>query len=225
MSLTSVVFNPIKTHTATVVFSHGLGDSGDGIAPAFLSLSKMLGHVKFIFPNAPSRPITVNGGMIMPAWYDISSLGENIEEINEDEEGMLNSVRGINGIIRDEIDSGIPSNRIVIGGFSQGSAMALLVGLTSEYRFAGIAVLSGYLPLRNKIFKMAAESNKGTPIFMAHGVIDAVVPYNFGKLSSELLNSKGYRITFKTYNTLSHSINPDELRDFAQFLKDVLPDE
>ncbi|CAG8748110.1 10779_t:CDS:2, partial [Gigaspora rosea] len=162
MSLTSVVFNPIKTHTATVVFSHGLGDSGDGIAPAFLSLSKMLGHVKFIFPNAPSRPITVNGGMIMPAWYDISSLGENIEEINEDEEGMLNSVRGINGIIRDEIDSGIPSNRIVIGGFSQGSAMALLVGLTSEYRFAGIAVLSGYLPLRNKIFKIKNYDNVTT---------------------------------------------------------------
>ncbi|CAG8790089.1 25827_t:CDS:2 [Dentiscutata erythropus] len=198
--LTSVVFNPIKHHTATVVFSHGLGDSGDGISPAFLGLSKMLGHVKFVFPNA----------------YDIDYLGENIEDRNEDEEGMLKSVRGLNGIIRDEVESGIPSNRIVIGGFSQGSAMALLVGLTSEYRFAGVAV--------NKIFKMTTDSNKGTPIFMAHGVIDAVVPYNFGKLSYEFLNSKGYSVNFKTYNTLSHSINAEELRDFAQFLKDVIPD-
>ncbi|CAG8451359.1 10285_t:CDS:10 [Dentiscutata heterogama] len=200
----------------------GLGDCGDGISPAFLGLSKMLGHVKFVFPNAPSRPITVNNGMVMPAWYDIDSLGENIEDRNEDEEGMLNSVRGLNGIIRDEVDSGIPSNRIVVGGFSQGSAMSLLVGLTSEYRFAGIAV--GYLPLRNKIFKMATDSNKGTPIFMAHGIIDAIIPYNFGKLSYEFLNSKGYRVNFKTYNTLSHSINAEELRDFAQFLKDVIPD-
>ncbi|CAG8509723.1 1879_t:CDS:2 [Cetraspora pellucida] len=160
----------------------------------------------------------------MPAWYDIHSLGDDIETRSEDEEGMLNSVRGINGIIRDEVDSGIPSNRIVVGGFSQGSAMALLVGLTSEYRFAGIVVLSGYLPLRQKIYRMATESNKRTPIFMAHGVLDTVLPYNFGKLSSESLISTGYRVTFKTYNTLSHSINGEELQDLAQFLKNVIPE-
>ncbi|CAG8559272.1 4023_t:CDS:2 [Diversispora eburnea] len=186
MALTSVIIPSRRIpHTAS-----GLGDSGEGWAPVMSEIRKKLDHVKFVLPNAPIRPVTVN----------------------------------VNRIIRDEIDSGIPSNRIVIGGFSQGAATSLVIGLTSEYPLAGMMVLSGYLPLKDKIFNMTTESNKGIPVLICHGDIDEVVPYEGGKQTHELLKTKGYSVNFKTYPGMGHSSTPEEFNDMIQFLNQVIPD-
>ncbi|KAG5440241.1 hypothetical protein PCANB_001811 [Pneumocystis canis] len=138
-------------HTATIIFAHGLGDSGTG----WSFLGEEIGnknsfqHIKWIFPNAPNQPVTINMGLKMPSWYDIFSLNDINEK--EDEEGMLKSVQQLQHFITQEVEQGILSERIIIGGFSQGSVISLLTGLTSERKLGGIIGLSGYLPLRNKI--------------------------------------------------------------------------
>ncbi|RHZ89985.1 hypothetical protein Glove_9g353 [Diversispora epigaea] len=225
MSLTSVIIPSRRIpHTASVIFLHGLGDSGEGWAPVMSEIRKKLGHVKFVLPNAPIRPVTINFGSKMPAWYDIESLGRGGSNRKIEEEGVIRSMASVNRIIRDEIDSGIPSNRIVIGGFSQGAATSLLIGLTSEYPLAGMMVLSGYLLLKDKIFNMATESNKGTPVLICHGDNDEVVPYEGGKQIYELLKAKGYSVSFKTYPGMGHSSTEEEVSDMIQFLNQVIPD-
>ncbi|KAG9290371.1 hypothetical protein G9A89_007102 [Geosiphon pyriformis] len=223
--LTAVTQLARENHSATVFFLHGLGDSGSGWAPVTADIAKANPHIKFILPNAPYRSITVNGGMSMPGWYDIKALSDTTAmlSLREDEEGLLTSAASVNRLIRDEIDAGISSNRIVIGGFSQGAALALAIGLTSEYPFAGIFGLSGYIPCRNKILKMGTEANKTIPIFLAHGDCDQVVPYKLGQYSSKLLKDNGYSVSFKTYQGMSHSSGIEEIKDLEDFLRQVLP--
>ncbi|RKP11177.1 Phospholipase/carboxylesterase/thioesterase [Thamnocephalis sphaerospora] len=220
---TSSVSSPRKKHTATVFFMHGLGDSGAGWAPVTEELRTLLPHVKFVLPNAPARPVTLNFGMSMPAWYDIHSLADMDQD--EDEAGMLASSLKISHMIRDEVHAGIPSNRIVVGGFSQGGAMSLLCGLSSEHKLAGIVNLSGYLPLRTKIFAMASEANKKTPLLMAHGDADEVVAYKFSTLSAQTLQKAGYPVTFKAYGGMGHATCPQEIGDLLRFLNEVIPDQ
>ncbi|KAJ1655992.1 hypothetical protein IWQ61_004355 [Dispira simplex] len=220
--LQSVVLAATKKHTATVIFMHGLGDSGHGWASVIRDIRGLLPHVKFILPHAPSQPVTLNGGMRMPSWYDIFSL----DKINakEDREGMLHAITRINELVTEEMESSkLPSDRIVVAGFSQGAALALLTGLTSERKLAGMAALSGYLPLREDIFAMATDASKNTPIFMAHGDSDMVVNYQFGKGSAELLKQHHYQVDFNTYEDLGHSAFPEELQDLARFFWKVLP--
>ncbi|KAF9995541.1 hypothetical protein BGZ80_009026 [Entomortierella chlamydospora] len=220
--LTSVIQAASSNHSATVIFIHGLGDSGAGWAPVGQELGRYLPHVKFIFPNAPDMPVTLNYGMQMPSWYDIKSLG-NIDQ-EQDEAGMLKSRQQLMQIVREEIDEhGIPANRIVIGGFSQGCVMGLLTGLTSEYKFAGIVSLSGYMPLHNKIMSMASDSNRKTPIFWGHGDVDQVVRYQFGERSVEMLKQNKYNVKFNTYRNMGHSSCPQEIRDLLGFLKETIP--
>ncbi|CAG8434126.1 4735_t:CDS:2 [Ambispora gerdemannii] len=223
--LTAIVQKASRAHSATVFFFHGLGDSGSGWSPVGTQISREVPHVKFIFPNAPDKPITINGGAVMPAWYDIHALGDinNMMKSREDEQGLLASIAAANSLIREEIGSGIPSNRIVVGGFSQGGAMALAIGLTSEYPFAGIISLSGYIPCRKKILMMSTETNKKTPIFMGHGDWDMVVPHQFGKETSNLLQENGYSVNFKTYEGMGHSSDVEEIRNVTEFLKRVIP--
>ncbi|CAI2164611.1 1703_t:CDS:2 [Funneliformis geosporum] len=218
-SLTTVVQNARKLHTAT-----GLGDSGYGWAPETKKMGDTLEHVKFVLPNAPVQPVTINFAMEMPSWYDIYTLGdtEDILKNRVDEEGVLSSVVSVNRLIRNEIDAGIPSNRIVVGGFSQGAAVGITVGISSEYSLGGIIGLSGYLPLKEKTLTMATDANKNTPIFIGHGDMDQTVPYRLGKLSHDLLKSKGYPITFKTYN-MQHESSPEETKDVIKFLQQVIP--
>jgi len=225
-SLTKIVQNARNKHTATVFFLHGLGDSGEGWAPATEQMGQTLEHVKFILPNAPIRPVTVNGGFKMPAWYDIYALANTEDVLNQrlDDEGVLLSVASVNRLIRDEIDAGIPSNRIAIGGFSQGAAMGITIGLLSEYPFAGIIGLSGYIPLKEKTFTMATDANKNTPIFLGHGDCDMLLPYQIGKLSHDLIKSRGYPVTFKTYNGMGHQSEPREIQDVISFLQEVIPE-
>ncbi|KAI9252333.1 Phospholipase/carboxylesterase/thioesterase [Phascolomyces articulosus] len=221
-ALTSVVVGAKAKHTATVFWLHGLGDSGAGWSFLAEELSGMFPHIKWVLPNAPMLPVTLNGGMKMPAWFDLTGLDRSIAA-NQDEKGMLSSMAAVNGLIRQEVDNGIPSDRIVVGGFSQGCVLSLLVGLTSEYKFGGVIGCSGWLALAEKFPSMASEANKKTPVLMCHGDSDPVVNYSFGKESAGVLEKLGYNIKFNTYPGLVHSASPKELSDIASFLKDHLP--
>ncbi|KAI8364413.1 Phospholipase/carboxylesterase/thioesterase [Blakeslea trispora] len=222
MSLTSVIISAKAKQTATVFWCHGLGDSGAGWSFIGEELGRLFPYVKWVLPNAPVRPITLNGGFPMPGWFDLYSLDKSILE-NEDEKGLLSSVASINSLIRQEVDNGIPPERIILGGFSQGSCLSLVGGLTSEYKLAGVIGCSGWLGLSNKFAHMASEANKNTPVLMCHGDRDPVVRHEYGQESAEKLKSLGYNVTFKSYPGLVHSANEQELADIAQFIKKVLP--
>ncbi|QRV72699.1 carbohydrate esterase family 1 protein [Ceratobasidium sp. AG-Ba] len=211
------------THTATIIFSHGLGDTGEGWRPVAHMLGSQLPHVKWILPHAVEMPVTVNGGMVMPAWFDIFSLGKSDDR--EDEEGILRSSAAINQLIKAENDAGIPNERIVVGGFSQGAALSLVTGLTSEKKFAGVAILSGWLPMRDRLMKMLSSDATTTPVFWGHGTADPVVPYRFGAGSVQILKDKaGFKdIDFKPYQGMGHSTDNQEIIDFSAWLKRVIP--
>lgn len=237
MALRYLVVNSKVKHSATVIFLHGLGDSGAGWEPIAKMLQRDtgLGHIKWVLPHAPTMPITLNSGMQMPAWYDITSLG-NLSK-DQDERGMLESARKINELITKEIDDGLESTRIVLGGFSQGGAMTLLTGLTTERKLGGLAVLSGYLPLADKMKAMMSAHARTMPIFMAHGDADPVVAIKNGQDSVTLMRSRlgfneittqeiaGPGLRFEVYAGLGHSAAPEELEHMTAWLKAVIPEK
>jgi len=205
-----------------LIFLHGLGDSGNGwasIAENF-RLRRKFNEVAFIFPHAPTIPITCNMGWRMPGWYDIKDFGHlNMED---DEEGMLKSVELINKIIKEQVDHGIDSKRIIVGGFSQGGAIAILTGLMSKCPLGGIAALSSYLPLHKKISSMVTDKGRELPVFMGHGKRDSVVRYGWGVMSRDFLKEMGLNVTWKEYNDLEHSASPTEITDFEQWMEQKL---
>ncbi|KAJ1918783.1 hypothetical protein H4219_002402 [Mycoemilia scoparia] len=216
-----IVVSALKKHTATMIMLHGLGDTGHGWSFLAQYMRAYIPHVKFIFPNAPVRPISLNGGMPMPGWFDIYSLDKIIGQ--EDEEGLLKSRDYIQGLVDKEVEAGIPSDRIVLGGFSQGGAMTLLTGLTLKKKLAGMVVLSGYLPLHSKVFSMASKESKLVPIFQGHGTDDQVVSYKFGQQSRDELANNKYNVEFNSYSDMGHSACDDELKDLVKFLEKVIP--
>ncbi|KAK4247789.1 Phospholipase/carboxylesterase/thioesterase [Corynascus novoguineensis] len=224
-----LLFPATARHTATVIFVHGLGDTGHGWAGAVENWRRRqrLDEVKFILPHAPAIPITCNWGMKMPGWYDIHTIDGNAESLrrNEDEAGILRSQAYFHELIQKEIDAGIPGDRIVLGGFSQGGAISIFAGLTSKVKLAGIVALSSYLLLSSKFLELVPkpEFNKETPIFMAHGDSDQVVNLELGKKSYELLKSMGYNVTLKIYEGMEHSACPEELDEVESFLRERLP--
>ncbi|RMD42940.1 hypothetical protein DV735_g2216, partial [Chaetothyriales sp. CBS 134920] len=225
-SKNALVVPAVKNHSATVIVAHGLGDSGAG----WVSLAEnwrrrgKFDEVKFIFPNAPVIPITLNGGLPMPGWYDIGSLSDL--KAGEDESGIVRSRDAFTKLIDDEIAAGIPSHRIVLGGFSQGGAMSLFTGVTTTRKLAGVFGLSCYLVLSSKIKDLAAEAkdaNKDTPFFIAHGDADEVVRYEWGQQSADFLRKElGHKVEFKTYRGLPHSADPDEINDLETFIRTAL---
>lgn len=156
----------------------------------------------------------------MPGWYDIKDFGHL--NAMDDEQGMMNSVSAINKIIAEQIDKGIAPERVIVGGFSQGSVISLLTGLTSERQLGGIIALSSYLPLRDKIGGMLTAKGKETPVFMAHGKRDGVVRYVWGEKSKDLLVDMGLDVTWKAYDDLEHSATPAEINDMEQWLEQRL---
>ncbi|KAL1633065.1 hypothetical protein SLS56_003136 [Neofusicoccum ribis] len=223
---TPLVVPALKRHTATVIVAHGLGDSGAGwmfLAENWRRRNKF-DEVSFIFPSAPSIPITINMGMRMPGWYDIISLSD-INQRSEDEAGIKRSMEYFHGLVKEEMNKGIPSERIVLGGFSQGGAMSLLSGVTSPEKLGGIFGLSCYLLLQNKIREMIPEDNpnKDTPIFMGHGDVDPVVRYEWGQRTASKLKEWGWKVDFKTYQGLPHSADPEEIDDLEAYLRERLP--
>jgi phospholipase/carboxylesterase len=214
-----VVLSPNTPVHSSIIWLHGLGADGYDFVPIAeeLQLPPALG-ARFIFPHARQRPVTINNGFVMRAWYDIRGFGPGNAE---DEAGIRESDAIVRRYIEREIDAGIDAGRIVLAGFSQGGAMALHSGLRFPKRLAGILALSTYLPLRDALPAEAAEINRDTPILMAHGNRDQVVAEMAGKLSHDLLRDAGYAVQWKSY-AMAHQVCVDEIADIAAWLKDVL---
>ena len=204
---------------ASVIWLHGLGADGNDFASIVpqLDLTGCL-PIRFVFPSAPSMPVTINGGYVMPAWYDITAPDLTHQQ---DVKGIQKSASAIAALIEQEIQKGIPSNKIVLAGFSQGCAMALYIGLSFPQPLAGIMALSGYLPLAENFLSFRNSANFNTPIFMGHGVWDPVVIPQRGEDSHALLKQHGYQINWQTY-PMEHSVHPNELADISLFLQEVL---
>jgi phospholipase/carboxylesterase len=201
--------------SASVIWLHGLGADGNDFVPIIpqLHLSECPA-IRFVFPSAPSISVTVNGGYVMPAWYDITGRASNDRE---DISGIQKSEAAISELIEREANRGITYENIVLAGFSQGCAMSLQVGLRFPHALAGIMALSGYLPLAKSLPLERNEANSNTPIFMAHGIWDAVIIPERAEASVDTLEKLGYQVDWNTY-PMEHSLHPDELVDISRFL-------
>ena len=207
--------NPV----ATILLMHGLGADGNDFVPICQELDlSAIGAVRFVFPNAPHIPVTINGGYVMPAWYDIRNADL---AAREDEAGLRQSQASIEELIDREVARGIPASRIVIAGFSQGCAMALLTGLRHGERLAGIVGLSGYLPLAASTAAERSAANAATPIFMGHGRQDGVVPLGRAQASRDALEKLGYAVDWHE-DPMEHSVCMEEIADLNQWLLRVL---
>lgn len=205
--------------TAAVIWLHGLGADGHDFAPLVPQLDLQdCPPIRFVFPHAPSLPVTINNGYVMPAWYDI--LGTDLVR-REDEAGIRQSALAIERLIAHELARGITPENIVLAGFSQGCAMVLHTGLRHSARLAGIVALSGYLPLADQLAMERHSANQQTPIFMAHGTADPVVPLSRAQASQQALAGLGQPVQWQTY-PMPHSLHPQEIADISAFLRAVL---
>lgn len=202
-----------------VIWLHGLGADGYDFEPVVpeLGLPADLA-VRFVFPHAPYRPITINAGYVMRGWYDIARLDRIADE---DAAGIRASEKILQDLIQRELDRGIAHVRIVVAGFSQGGAIALHTGLRFPQRLAGILALSTYLPLASMFAAEAHAANQATPVFMAHGTRDPMIPFALARASAELLQAHGVNLEFHPY-AMEHSVIPEEMRDIGVWLARVL---
>jgi len=205
---------------ATVIWLHGLGADGHDFEPIVpqLGLPDDLA-VRFLFPHAPSMPVTLNGGYIMPAWYDIQ---QNDLGIAHDHDGILRSAKNIQMLIEQEQMRGIPASRIILAGFSQGAAMALHIGLRQTEALAGIMALSGYLLLPDQTAQWT-QAAIATPILIAHGIHDPVVPFSLGDSTCRSLKSLGYPVQWHSY-PMEHSVCLEEIRQIGVWIHSILTD-
>jgi len=204
--------------TAAVIWLHGLGADGHDFEPIVPELD--LGAtpaVRFVFPHAPMRPITINGGAVMRAWYDIISL-EGVRR--EDDVGVRASQDSLEALIARERSRGVPAARLVLAGFSQGGAIALQTGLRYPERLAGIMALSTYLPLASTVAAEASAANRSAPIFMAHGRHDDLIPIERATISRDVLRKAGYEVEWRDYPML-HAVCREEIDDIAAWLRRV----
>ena len=202
---------------ACVIWLHGLGADGNDFVPIVPELG-LKSAIRFVFPHAPMQPVTINGGMVMRAWYDISDAAIR----REDAAGVSASQKHVEALIARERGRGIPASRIVLAGFSQGGAIALHTGLRHAEPLAGVMALSCYLPLAERLPMEAAAINRGVPIFMAHGLSDPIVPYPRAVESKQFLEGLGYRIDWHQY-PMPHSVCMEEVSDIGAWLQRVLP--
>lgn len=208
---------------SSIIWLHGLGASGDDFLSLVEELSLPQPLVRFIFPHAPMRPITVNNGMIMRGWYDIKNFDLSMYAHTNNHEGILDSQNIINNLIEREISYGISSDRIILGGFSQGGALALHTGLRFNKKLAGIVCLSGYLPWSTMLVKDKSIANQSTKIFMAHGLMDSIVPIVLAQNSCNLLISLNYNVLWSTY-FMQHNVINEEINYLAKYIKEILID-
>ena len=206
-----------KNPTASVIWLHGLGADGNDFAPIVPELRLPKAGIRFVFPHAPVRPVTINGGMRMRAWYDITD-GANRRE---DERGVRASQVLIEALIGREKERGTKAGRLVLAGFSQGGAIALHTGLRHPERIAGIMALSTYVPVEEKLLPEASTANRDVPIFMGHGSDDPIIPLVRAEQSRNLLKSLGYPAEWHKY-AMPHSVCPEELADIGTWLGKVL---
>ena len=207
---------PKPSHS--VIWLHGLGADGNDFVPIVQELSLPPLGIRFVFPHAPMRPVTINGGFVMRAWYDIAYQDLVMKE---DEHGLRQSQKMIEELIAKEQSRGVPTNRIVIAGFSQGGVIALQTSLRQPKRLAGAMSLSAYLPLVDKIDKERNPANSSVPIFLGHGIADNIVPLPLGAASRDRLIKMGYDVDWHQY-PMPHSVCPEELEDIGAWLTRVL---
>ena len=205
---------------AAVIWLHGLGADGHDFEPIVPELvSRGARAWRFIFPNAPVRPVTINNGMGMRAWYDIVGLDRRAVE---DAAGFKDSDAKIRELIAREVTRGIPVGRIVLAGFSQGGAVSLYTAPRFHEKLAGVMALSCYLPRETTFLTERATANDATPIFMAHGQVDSTVPIMLGVKSRDYLLAQGYAVEWHEY-PMAHAVCAEEVADIRQFLMRVLP--
>jgi phospholipase/carboxylesterase len=219
MTLEALEIEPAGTAVASIVVLHGLGADGNDFVPIAQELDlSAVGPVRFVFPHAPVRPVTINGGYRMRAWYDI--LDPDFAG-REDEPGLRASAAEILALLAREAARGVAPERTVLMGFSQGCAMTLLAGLRAPQRLAGLAGLSGYLPLAASTAAEVSAANRDVPVFLAHGRSDPIVGYARGTASRDALAALGYAVEWHDY-PMQHSVCPQEVVDLNRWLLRVL---
>lgn len=207
---------PKPSHS--VIWLHGLGADGNDFVPIVQELSLPPLGIRFVFPHAPMRPVTINGGFVMRAWYDIAYQDLALKE---DETGLRQSQKSIEELIAREESRGVPANRIVIAGFSQGGVISLQTGLRQPKRLGGIMSLSAYLPLAAKVTNERNAANNDVPIFLGHGIADNIVPLPLGTASRDQLIKLGYGVDWHQY-PMMHSVCAEELEDISAWLTRML---
>ena len=217
--LDCITLEPNSPATACVIWMHGLGADGNDFVPIVPELNLPTGHgVRFVFPNAPTMPVTINGGYVMRAWYDI--LSAELDK-RADESGVRRSQALIEELIADQRSEGIAADRILLAGFSQGGVIALQTGLRHPEKLAGIMALSTYLACADSLGVEASAANRKIPLLMVHGSMDPVIPVALAKLSKARLETHGYKVEWHEYG-MPHSVCAEEIDDIAAFLKRVL---
>lgn len=218
--LEALTIEPQQKAIASVIFMHGLGADGHDFAPVvpqFNQYSKL--PIRYVFPHAPLRSVTLNAGYMMRAWYDIYGLEHDTVQ---DVKGITSAATAIEHLIAAELAKGIPTNKIVLAGFSQGGAIALHTGLRYPARLAGIIGLSTYLPVADHLANEAHTANKNTPIFLGHGDADPIIPLTWGNFTHQHLLDLHYSVSWHRYAMMPHSVCPQEIVDIGTWLHDVL---
>ncbi len=211
-----IVLEPIIPATACVIWLHGLGADGSDFVPIVPELDLPDdAAIRFVFPHAPVQPVTINGGMKMRAWFDILNLGSLDLQ---DEPGIQVSAQRVRDLIAQQNAAGIPSNRIVLAGFSQGGAIVLHAATRHDESLAGILALSTFLPVHTKLATEKGEANQAIPILMCHGSFDPVLPMQLGAWSRDVLQAEGYAVDWREY-PMQHQVCPQEIADIADWLK------
>lgn len=203
-------------YTHSVIWLHGLGADGHDFEPIVDELN-LKQKIRFVFPHAPEMPVTINNGLRMPAWYDISAAQINAAQ---DEAGIRKSQQAILALLQRELDNGIPSKNIILAGFSQGGAIALHTGLRFDQPLAGIMGLSTYLPLAHTLEQERHEANKNTPIFLAHGGYDQIIPFQLASETQSALTGLGYKSELNKYE-MEHSVCIEEVDAISNWINQV----
>ncbi len=218
--LRCVEVEPDGPAAASVIWLHGLGADGHDFEPIVPSLGLPRDRrVRFVFPNAPRRAVTINMGLIMPAWYDIR--GDDVRR-DEDVSGVRQSAAQVEALLAREVERGVAKDRIVLAGFSQGGAIALHVGLRQPEPLAGLAALSTYLVCEDTLDAEATPAGRGLPVFQAHGTLDPMVAFDRGQAACERLRQLGCDVTWRTY-AMGHEVCPEEIADIGAWLSARLP--
>ncbi|HYW81772.1 MAG TPA: alpha/beta hydrolase fold domain-containing protein [Spirochaetia bacterium] len=221
ITLETIRIEPKQKPDSAVILMHGLGADGHDFESLVPELGLPLApSIRWIFPHAPIRPVTINGGYRMRAWFDILAIDSRSAE---DGAGIRESAAAIGTLVRAEQENGIPPGRIILAGFSQGGAMALFTALRWPERLAGAAALSCWLPLVGTLRAEAHRANSAIPVFMAHGRMDPTVPLDLAEGSRDFLRANGYAVTWLTY-PMSHSVSTEEVDDLREWLLGALPE-
>jgi phospholipase/carboxylesterase len=215
-ALETVELNSGPEPSASIIWLHGLGADGHDFEPMVPQISwPGAPDIRYIFPHAPVRPVTLNGGMPMRAWYDILSIDSHRDH---DQLGIVGSVNQAADLVNREIDRGIPPERIVLAGFSQGGAIALQLALRYPKRLAGLIALSTYLLFSDRLERQAHTANRGLPVFAGHGTMDPMVPFSMGESLARTLESIGHPVEWHSY-PMQHAVCPQEISDITAWLK------